>query len=180
MTLCIRNAAIADYPVLCELFEQIDRLHRESLSDIFQSASGPPRERSYIRSLINDPDVGMLVAEIADGSTDDSLASESTGRRDIVGCLIVKLRRSPEVPILVPMRYAMVDTLVVSEAFQRRGVGRQLMAAAEAWALRRGISRIELNVFEFNHDAQAFYEHLGYETLSRRMVKRLDSTMNER
>jgi hypothetical protein len=36
-----------------------------------------------------------------------------------------------------------------------------------AWALGKNVNEIELNVWEFNRGA--FYERVGYETMSRRM-----------
>jgi ribosomal protein S18 acetylase RimI-like enzyme len=47
------------------------------------------------------------------------------------------------------------------------------MDAAQEWAIARGATAIELNVYEFNEAAQAFYRQLGYATLSRRMIKNL-------
>lgn len=157
MDLIIRDATMQDYPAMCELFEEGDHLHREALPDIFRKPRGAPREETVIRAFVTDPEIGVLVAEEGD---------------QVIGCLIVMVRKAPEYPILVPLRYAMIDVIVVRRDHQRNGVGRALMHRAETWALARGIDRVELNVFEFNQEARAFYERLGYTTLSRRMVKR--------
>ena len=109
-------------------------------------------------SLITDWKTGVIVAEMG---------------TILVGCLVIRIQETREIPILVPQRYAMVDTIVVGQAYQREGVGRRLMACAETWVQARSIGRIELNVFEFSTGARRFYEDLGYGTLSRRMVKRL-------
>lgn len=166
MTITIREATLLDYEALCGLFEEVDRAHREALPDLFQEAPGPPRDFVYVRALITDSDYAVIVAE------DQDVALEH-GAETLVGCLVAMLRTSPDVPILVPVRYAMVDTLVVAQAYRGLGVGRKLMERAERWAHARGIPRIELNVFEFNEEARIFYEALGYTTLSRRMVKHL-------
>jgi hypothetical protein len=39
------------------------------------------------------------------------------------------------------------------------------------WAAKKGLHEVEVNVFDFNKGANAFYEGLGYETTSRRMRK---------
>jgi ribosomal protein S18 acetylase RimI-like enzyme len=47
------------------------------------------------------------------------------------------------------------------------------MNKIQDWALTKGASSIELNVYEFNETAISFYEKLGYQTLSRKMSKDL-------
>jgi GNAT superfamily N-acetyltransferase len=47
------------------------------------------------------------------------------------------------------------------------------MERAHAWALDKGINQIQLNVWEFNEGAIAFYEKLGYTVASRTMWKSL-------
>jgi len=154
----IRDAIPSDIPALHGLFAEVDRLHWEQLPDVFRKASGPTREDAYLRSLITGWKTGVIVAEM--GTV-------------LVGCLVIRIQKAREIPILVPQRYAMVDTIVVGQAYQRKGVGRRLMACAETWVQARDIGRIELNVFEFNTGVRRFYEELGYSTLNRRMVKRL-------
>jgi GNAT superfamily N-acetyltransferase len=53
-----------------------------------------------------------------------------------------------------------VQLLVVPEALRSQGVGRQLLALAEAEALRRGCHGAWLDTF--SPQAQGFYERLGY------------------
>ena len=48
-----------------------------------------------------------------------------------------------------------------------------LMHKMQAWAIEKGATSIELNVYEFNETAISFYEKLGYRTLSRKMSKEL-------
>jgi len=52
--------------------------------------------------------------------------------------------------------------LAVSPDHRRKGLGRALMAAAEAWLRARGAPKIQLMVREEN-EAIAFYEALGLE-----------------
>jgi RimJ/RimL family protein N-acetyltransferase len=52
--------------------------------------------------------------------------------------------------------------LMVAAGFRRRGIGRALMEAAEAWGREHGVRKIELHVFPHNQAALALYEGLGY------------------
>lgn len=53
--------------------------------------------------------------------------------------------------------------LAVDPARRREGLGRALVAAAEAWIAARGGVKAQLMVRGDNADAAAFYERLGYD-----------------
>jgi ribosomal protein S18 acetylase RimI-like enzyme len=53
--------------------------------------------------------------------------------------------------------------LAVDPMWQRRGLGRELMAAAENWLHLAGAPKLQLMVREGNDAALAFYEALGLE-----------------
>jgi len=158
MSILIRPARHADIPAIQALLAQVDRLHWAGQPDVFQPTPGPARDDVYLRSLISGWQTVVILAE-ADSH--------------LVGCLIARLQETPEVPMLVPQQYLMVDTLVVDAVHRSCGIGSELMAHIEAWAQDRDIHRVELNVFEFNTEARGFYEKQGYTTLSRRMAKHI-------
>jgi GNAT superfamily N-acetyltransferase len=158
MDLTIRPATAQDYDDLCEIIAEVDALHRKQCPHIFQRPPGPARERAYILDVLADENHGLFVAEIG-------------GR--VAGFLHLIAYDTPPVPILVPRRLAMVDNLAVRRDLRRAGIGRALMGRAEAWAREQGAAELELNVFEFNAGAIAFYRSLGYKTRTRRMSKAL-------
>lgn len=99
-------------------------------------------ERRYLRATRRSPHAAVLVAE--------------TPER-IVGRLSIS--RDPH-----PASRHVADVgLMVARGHRRRGAGRALMEAAEAWAREAGITKIELHVFPHNTPAIGLYESLGYE-----------------
>lgn len=60
------------------------------------------------------------------------------------------------------VRGAEVFRLYVQRPFLRRGLGRKLMAKAEASARARGLESIWLTAWAGNHGALAFYQSLGF------------------
>jgi ribosomal protein S18 acetylase RimI-like enzyme len=158
MRATIREARAQDYEQLCMLTEKVDALHRERLPHTFQKPPGPIRDRDYISYLIDSEDVGLFVAEL---------------EGQLAGFVQIMLARSPDIPICVPRRYAVIDNLVVKSEFRRSGIGRALMDRASEWAATRGASSIELTVYNFNETALEFYRHLGYEMLRHTMSKKL-------
>lgn len=71
--------------------------------------------------------------------------------------------------IMMPRRYAWIGDLVLREQFRRSGVGRSLVEKAHQWSLGKGVSQVELNVWEFNKEAIIFFKMLGYKTIRRTM-----------
>jgi len=160
MGIHIRRVVEQDYQVYCDLFYEINELHRLALPGIFQQPTGSIMEQEYFLSLLKNEQVAIFFACL-----------ESTGQ--VVGLVAVLIRESSPNPVLVPRSYAVVDTLAVRPAFHRKGVGRALMHEAEEWAASQGVDVVELNVFEFNQSAQAFYQRMGYATFNRKMSKKL-------
>jgi ribosomal protein S18 acetylase RimI-like enzyme len=158
VTCMIREARTQDYEALCPLLDEVDAYHRQALPQVYRAPDGPARSREYVLAIIASHDAALYVAE-EDGQ--------------IVGLVHVLVRQAPDVPILVPRRYAVIENIVVSRAHRRRGIGRALIERAQHWAAEQGLTRVELNVWEFNEGAMAFYRELGYTTATRRMWRAL-------
>lgn len=91
---------------------------------------------------------GVLVAEERDGQ--------------VVG--MVEVLRHPDPPdhqILRPEPSAQVHTVVLPDA-RGLGVGSALLAAAERWALDRGITYLSAGIYHRNAGAVRFYSRHGY------------------
>src|ERR1700730_10457345 len=70
--------------------------------------------------------------------------------------------------VLVPApNYLLLDNIAVSPARQGLGLGRRLLAFAEAEALRRGYSEIRLYTHETMVENQRLYASIGYEEMGR-------------
>ena len=158
MDISVRKATANDYSSLCELFDEVDALHRDNLPHIFQKPSGAAREQDYYSGLLADENVALLVAEAGE---------------ELVGFVHAIVRDAPTFPVFVPRRYAIVDSIVIKSGFKSHGIGRILMDKMQAWAIAKGATSIELNVYEFNHTAISFYEKSGFQTFSWKMAKEL-------
>ena len=154
-----RKATANDYDDLCELFNEVDALHRVNLPHIFQKPNGAARERDYYLGLVADENIGLFIVEV-----DEKLA----------GFVHVFVRDTPVIPVIIPQHYAVIDEIVVKSEFQNHGIGKMLMEKAQEWATAHGAACIELNVYEFNKNAISFYERLGYQILSQKMRKNID------
>jgi ribosomal protein S18 acetylase RimI-like enzyme len=83
---------------------------------------------------------------------------------ELLGCVCVKeahtLYREAERGVAPPPGEASVWRLTVAPAARRLGVGRQLMASAEAWAAARGCASVTL--VTGNPESAKFYRRIGY------------------
>jgi ribosomal protein S18 acetylase RimI-like enzyme len=147
MDVAVREVREQDYENLCVLLNQVDVLHSEELPQIFITPQGYARSREYINTLIADDDQVFFAAEC---------------QGTIVGCILVGIRSSADIPILVKRRYAYIDDIVIDRDYRQSGLGKMLMERAEKWIVQKGISQIELNVWDFNRVAISFFDKMGY------------------
>lgn len=84
--------------------------------------------------------------------------AEETSDEQVVGWVHVAGRIS-----LDTGPFAQISGIVVDERVRGRGVGRALMATAEAWAAARGYDVMRLWSNVVRERAHRFYEDLGYE-----------------
>lgn len=137
------------------LLGELDELHRQRVPWLFRETTEPARSREEYAALIEGPDTTLLIA----------VAPE------VVGVALVLLKTTPAFPVFVPAQFGLIDNLYVSPSYRRSGVGTALTRAAEEWARSRGGRWLELGVYEFNEGARAFYEELGYATVTRKLYK---------
>ena len=74
-----------------------------------------------------------------------------------VGFLAALVGERPEHDAAYARRIVFVDTIAVKESDQRRGCGKALIDAAVALAHDVGATRVELEVWDFNDQARAFF-----------------------
>jgi ribosomal protein S18 acetylase RimI-like enzyme len=71
-------------------------------------------------------------------------------------------------------KHGHVANVIVAPAGEGQGIGRLLMAQAEAWGRSQGYRWLALSVFAQNHRAREIYQRLGYGEDIMKYVKELD------
>lgn len=90
-------------------------------------------------------------------SNDDGLFVAQDARGRVVGWVHVHGRA-----LLVSDPYAEIGGLVVDGEARGQGVGRALMARAEAWAAEHGYGEVRVRSNTVREGAHRFYQQLGY------------------
>ncbi|WP_274468259.1 MULTISPECIES: GNAT family N-acetyltransferase [unclassified Paenibacillus] len=153
MDIRIRPAQAEDYEAVNAIIRFGQEEHAAALPDRFARLDRVVAMGWY-RSFADVQHKAILVAEFGE---------------IVVGVAMLEMKKSPSYEALVPRTYAYMNELAVSPDCQRRGIGTQLYKASAEWAKERGASSLELNVWEFNERAVAFYRSIGMVTLNRTM-----------
>jgi ribosomal protein S18 acetylase RimI-like enzyme len=136
-----------------ELRKQVNDLHVEGKPDVFKPGFCDEL-RDFINVIWNDPEQEIVVA-VAD--------------EVICGFAIIHHINKPENPFMKERDFLDIDEFCVDEAYRRKGVATDLITFIKEYAKKKGFHRIELNMWEFNQGALAFYESVGFETYRRYM-----------
>ncbi len=149
----IRLAKESDLDAVNELRRQVNDLHVAGKPDVFKPGF-PDELRDFIHVIWNDPAQDIAVAE-ADGT--------------VCGFAVLHHICRPETPFMYERDFLDIDEFCVDEGFRRQGVATALVGFIREYAKERGFRRIELNMWEFNLGALAFYEAAGFKTFRRYM-----------
>jgi predicted N-acetyltransferase YhbS len=87
----------------------------------------------------------------------------------VIGCLSTSVMRVLHRPAPV----GRISMMVVDEALRSRGIGAELVRAAEQALAAQGCYMVEVTSHVRRTEAHRFYERLGYERTSVRLAKEL-------
>ena len=150
----IRSATPDDLDALFDLNKQINELHHLYAPQAFVAPS--EEDRTFLINMLADEERLFLVAE------------ES---QQVLGFITATITQNETISFLIKDPICRIGTIVVDENQKSKGVGRALMTAVEQWARESGATQVRLEVMEFNHNAQQFYDKLGFAPNSRLMMK---------
>ena len=99
-----------------------------------------------------------------------TLIAELNGQ--IVGFLDAQIQK-PFDPMLRPLTYCFVADIAVAESHREKGIGKQLLEAAESWACEQKADHMSLLYNSGNPRVQSLYERLGYVPAAVSLTKQL-------
>ena len=146
----------ADYEELARINEirrYVNDVHVAGRPDTFRP--GFSRELEQILYRRFETENWVILAAVVDG--------------EIAGFATVEYLDKPESPYNLARKMYHVEEFGVAPQFHRKGVATALVAYMKRDAAQRGYPRIELDMWEFNQGALAFYENVGFQTYRRYM-----------
>jgi ribosomal protein S18 acetylase RimI-like enzyme len=156
----IRALTAEDHRAVAALVRSLDREHARMVPDVFKDdgSEADTLDPEEFQAWLDDSRAGLFGA--CHGAT-------------LLGFLRVVEQIRGETAVMRGTRRAFVDPIIITVGARRRGIGRQLIAQAEAWAKGRGCDGLELDVWTGNLAAVGFYQALGFRSLRTRLRKPL-------
>ncbi len=136
----------------------------ESLADLWVAlARGQQDHGSHLQAEQNRSRVRDVLARYA--ATDRLLVADApsttpAGETDIVGFVMFRIRADE---YEVDCRRGLVENLYVVPDHRGRGIGSDLLSAAEQLLRERGVDVVSLEAMAQNNAARRFYRRHGYE-----------------
>lgn len=149
----IRPATPRDSTSIHDLLKEIAKLHTNGRPDLFAD----------FESKYSIPELNKMLAPEENGV----FVADADGR--VVGYVITQIRAYDGIISHTKIKTLYVDDLCVDSSFRKMGIATALMDAAVAYGRQKGCYDLELNVWEFNSDALAFYKKYGMKTRTRHM-----------
>ena len=149
----IRFAREEELEQVNKLRKQVNDLHVAGKTDVFKPGFSDEL-RDYIFAIWVDPQKEIVVAEW-----------EGT----VCGFAILNHIIRPENPYMYERNFLDIDEFGVDESCRRQGIATAMIRFIRDYAREKGFCRLELNMWEFNRDALAFYEAAGFATYRRYM-----------
>jgi ribosomal protein S18 acetylase RimI-like enzyme len=159
MVLIRQYDATGDYPALRACFVELQAWERG-----FEPALPAPEKAA-------DPYIAQLLAQCAENSGRIFLAAADGA---VVGfvCVLAKVPPSADDGV---EPYAYISDLVVRATHRGRGIGRELMARAEAFAREAGAKQLRVGVLVRNESSHVFYRGAGFRDYAMKLVKLIDA-----
>ncbi len=162
--LIVRYAKREELESVNNIRKQVNEVHVKGRPDIFRE-DGWQFIEPFVYTRFDEENSGVIVADVED---------------EIVGFAVVQYIVRPESPYNKERRYSHIEEFGVDEKHRRKGIAAAMIDFIKEDAKNRGFKRIELDMWEFNDGALAFYENAGLKTYRRYMESDTDTEEGNR
>ena len=149
----VRFAREEDLESVNELRRQVNELHVAGRPETFKPGFCDEL-RDHLFTIWKDPNQQIVVTEI---------------EGKVCGFAILNHINRPENPFMFERDFLDIDEFGVDENSRRQGAASAMITFIRDYAKEQGFKRLELNMWEFNRGALAFYEVADFKTYRRYM-----------
>lgn len=159
----VRYAKREELEAVNRIRKQVNDVHVKGRPDIFRE-DGWQDIGPHIYTRFDEDNSGVIVA---------------TKENEIVGFATVQYIDKPESVYNRERKFYRIEEFGVDENHRRKGIATALVDFTKEDAKERGYDKIELDMWEFNAGALAFYESVGFKTYRRYMESSVEKMKNE-
>jgi GNAT superfamily N-acetyltransferase len=152
----VRQATVRDINAVLELRLALLREHPDHPIYGRLRTDVSPRARELFSTQLRSTTESIFLAE-----------------RDGVVAGVLRCVESMGSPLLDPARYAYVSSVYVRPEARRKGVLRELLAAAERWSIARGLDQMRLHNVAGSVTAEGAWSALGFEVVEQVRVRNI-------
>ena len=149
----IRRAVGDDCKKILKLLSEVEAIHQKGRPDIFRVNGTKFTEDELVRMFTDDMKP-IFVADV-DG--------------EVMGYAFCVLGEIKDDTMLLDAKTLHIEDVCVDENTRGTGIGGKILDYVLEYAKESGIDRVDLDVWEFNNTARAFYEKHGFKVQKRRM-----------
>ncbi len=160
----IKKATEQDYEAFAALNLEVQKLHFQAEPTVFKPASAYSKEE--YGKLLSDPGLGLFLGFQENHAPEENHTSEANRA---VGYIFCEIWHSKETPLLHALSGVYIRHVAVQRDLRSKGIGTKLLAAVRKFADEHEISRIELDTWAFNTDANAFFKRNGFKPAKERL-----------
>ena len=149
----VRLAREGELDRVNELRREVNDLHVAGVPDVFKPGFCDEL-RDFLYVIWKNPQQEIVIAEL---------------EGKVCGFAVLNHINKPENPFMFERDFLDIDEFCVDENFRRQGVASAMIRFILDFVKEKGFKRLELNMWEFNRGALAFYEAAGFSTFRRYM-----------
>ena len=152
----IRMAEEKDLNEINNLLMQVNNVHADGRPDIFIKNCSKYSDEEILEQIKSE---SILIFVYPDEND------------KVIGYAFCQIKNYEGINNIHPHKVLYIDDLCVDENQRRQHIGKTLLDYVEAYARQNHFFSIELNVWECNPSAKAFYEKMGMKVLKTGMEK---------
>jgi ribosomal protein S18 acetylase RimI-like enzyme len=153
----IKKATPDEIPDIVFLNSFVQGIHVEQYPDIFKPLGNHKEITKFFEFVLSKEQNCLLLAYM-----------ENTP----VGYLWAAFEQKPENPFIYEQNQVYIHHIAVHDQYRCQGVGQALFRELERIAKEKGINQFALDTWEFNKNAQKFFEKLGFVTYNLKMWRK--------
>lgn len=147
----------ADFEAAAKLLDAGSQYHTDNVPEVFDDKR-IPKSVETVRQIVEGENTQFWVVK------DEGV---------IIGIASTEIEETKDKPGWRPCRYGYVHMLFVDQQHRDQGAAKALMEAVQNFFKEQNLTRVELNVWQFNAGARELFDDLGYTVKNTNLWKEL-------